>query len=489
MAGYDETPYPSDPLPEAQPDRLAAVARLHGLTPASPRSCRVLELGCADGGNLRAAALAAPEAEHVGVDLSAEQVAAGRRAAEELGLANLRLVHGDARDVARLGRFDFVIVHGVYSWVPPSVQQALLAAIGAVLAPDGVAYLSYNTRPGHALRGAVHAMLRRQTRGAADPVARAAAARELLDLLSAAAPPDEVAYRAVVEGEVAFLRSGEHDPAGVHAYITHEVLADDDHPVWFADLVADAAAHGLRYVADAEPHAPTGLAAAPDAARRALAAVADPIEREQLGDCLLNRAFRRSLLCRAERSPTPAPSHDAVRSLVVASTARPEPDGAGFARRHGGRVDASTPLARAALTHLLERFPEAVAFDELLARVGRPDDADALARLLLAACAADVLDLRASPPPCVAAVSARPVASPLARRAARLGQPAFNAHQQRVPLPPAAALLLPALDGTRDAAALRDLLSRHTEPASAEALAGTVDGVLRFLARAGLLVA
>jgi len=76
---YDEVPYPGLPLPQTHPSQLATLGFLHGLEPAPVERCRVLELGCGDGGNLIPMALDLPESEFVGIDLSAPAIATGRR--------------------------------------------------------------------------------------------------------------------------------------------------------------------------------------------------------------------------------------------------------------------------------------------------------------------------------------------------------------------------------------------------------------------------
>src|SRR5437016_14382236 len=91
MNSYDEVPYPSSAYPETHPDRLATLATLLGMRPAPVERCRVLELGCAGGGNLIPMAEGLPESTFVGIDLSARQVAAGQTVIQHLGLRNVTL--------------------------------------------------------------------------------------------------------------------------------------------------------------------------------------------------------------------------------------------------------------------------------------------------------------------------------------------------------------------------------------------------------------
>src|ERR1700742_1272227 len=171
---YDEIAYPSYPFPQTHPDRLATLATLFGLQPAPIDKCRVLEIGCGDGANLIPMALMLPESEFVGVDLAAHPVAKGQKMAGALGLRNVTLQQLDIADLsASFGQFDYVIAHGVYSWVPAEVRDQLLAICKANLSPQGVAYVSYNAYPGSHLREMIRGMMQfhtRETCGADDRV-------------------------------------------------------------------------------------------------------------------------------------------------------------------------------------------------------------------------------------------------------------------------------------------------------------------------------
>src|SRR5262249_11327478 len=98
---YDQVPYKSHAFPFTHPRRLAAVARVATGIDAPPvAGCRVLELGCASGGNLLPMAAHLPEARFVGIDLSPVQIDAGIAAARALGLANIELRTMDILDVS-----------------------------------------------------------------------------------------------------------------------------------------------------------------------------------------------------------------------------------------------------------------------------------------------------------------------------------------------------------------------------------------------------
>lgn len=117
---YDDVPYPSVPFPQTHPDRLATLATLFGMRTASVEGCRVLELGCGDGGNLIPMALVLPGSRFLGLDLAGEPIGRGRATINALGLRNVELRQEDLRAFDRsvdadLEPFDFIIGHGVYS--------------------------------------------------------------------------------------------------------------------------------------------------------------------------------------------------------------------------------------------------------------------------------------------------------------------------------------------------------------------------------------
>ncbi|HEY5719489.1 MAG TPA: class I SAM-dependent methyltransferase, partial [Gammaproteobacteria bacterium] len=388
MDRYASVPYDSRPIAESDPAHLATLAYLHGLDPAPPAEARILELGCAGGGNLLPLAARWPGSRCVGVDLSAAQVAAARRLATAAGLGNVELLSADlaALDPATLGEFDYVIAHGVYSWVPAPVRAALLGLCRACLAPHGIAFVSYNTLPGWRLRGMLRDFLGCTGDADADPAAQAARGRAALQRLHAALDGlDDLAARYLRAEIPALLAAGD-------GYLLHEYLAAENHACLFRDFVAEAAAHGLRHVADAQPH--TEFAASLGAAAEtALEGLDDPLERGQWLDFVYSRKLRRSLLCHAARLP----ALDLERFGGCAFSAdlapppkldlrRPRP--APFALADGSRVEVHHPLTRAALLELGRRYPAALPLEPLwqaaaatLRGAGAAAQADALPHL------------------------------------------------------------------------------------------------------------
>ena len=183
-SSYEVVPYHGRPSGESHPDTLATIATLFGMKPPSVPHARVLEIGCASGENLIPMAAELPEGRFLGIDASERQVAEGRATIEAAGLGNVELRRMDLLDAGPdLGTFDYIVCHGVFSWVTPAVQQGILSLIAATLAPTGLAYVSYNTYPGWHMRGIVRDAMLFHIDGEADPREGIRKGREVLDFL------------------------------------------------------------------------------------------------------------------------------------------------------------------------------------------------------------------------------------------------------------------------------------------------------------------
>lgn len=500
LASYDAIPYESIPITDTHVETLAATARLFGVAAADPARCRVLELGCAEGGNLIPMAFYLPGSRFVGLDLSRAQVAAGQELIAELGLANAELLHRDVSDGAEdLGEFDYIIAHGLYSWVPAPVREKILALCARQLAPNGVAYVSYNALPGWRSRAMVRDMLLHHARGATAPRARLMLAYEFIERYAPAFAAMDGGDAAFVRDELAYLRQA---PA---SYLYHEYLEDTNEPLLFADFMAAARAAGLEYVAD------TALASMlpgtlPEAARDRVTEIPDRIEREQAMDFLRARRFRRTLLARAGSAIGSAPDLDAFRALALHADLHSEEEidlaatipqdffsatGARFAVRH--------PLAKAAVMLLSARFPDSVPYEDLAAAAAQAvrDYGDAALAQDDAALQTELFSLaawqalRITPRALTAehALPARPCAHALARAQLRRDEPPAGLRHTAVQLDAHAARLLELADGSRDVPSLVAAMQTELRGAgiAPEAVAARCTQLLGVFLRNGLL--
>lgn len=497
LDSYDELPYESLPVAEAQPDFLAALARLHGFDAPDPRHARILEIGCAEGGNLIPLAWRWPRAECVGVELSREQAAAGNRFIAALGLTNVTIAHADLAALpADLGEFDYIIAHGVFSWVPPGVQDALLRVCRTHLSPRGLAYLSFNVEAGwKPLLGLRETLLARTDARLAAPE-RCAAARAVLDTLAAESPGAEFAE------EIAFLRTASA------SYFFHEYLDACNSPMRFQDFVSRLDTHALRFVGEASPrHAVAALEDSWGYAPEGM--LARWMDAEAALDDAYAVRFRRALLARSDAACAQPVSATALDALAFYADLGSEDEidleqsnPQWFSTPAGARFPVAEPLMKAAVMTLAEAYPAALPYGALIqsARAllsacgvtadaaGEPAFREALFALVIAHGVMPTViagEQMVAPP-------AQPRAHALARQqAANYPWAVTGGRHLALDLDAAARYLLGLLDGTRSRAtlarlmqsALADLGAVHTL-ADVEQL---TDRQLWTFARQGLL--
>ena len=501
---YDATPYPDLSYAHTHPDRLGMIATLLGLEPAPVERCRVLELGCAVGGNLLPMAYALPGSTFVGVDYSSPQIDEARARAAQLELANVEFLDADVAALPTdLGGFDYIVAHGLYSWVPAPVRDALFEVCHRHLAPNGVAFVSYNTYPGwHALQS-MRELMRYRTRSIEDPHERAAEARAAVGALAEALRQDDSAYAAFVQGYAEnVLPKMRDEPESADALLLHDELEEVNEPVYFHEFVEHASRFGLRYLCEAQIANVMPERLPPGAAEHVQRLARDPIEFEQYMDFAKNRSFRETLICHANAEVGRSIDAAAVQRMHISSRARPsrEPaaDGvAAFEGLDGAVFRTNHPLTRAAFAELHRRSPAAVPFAELTdeaaksVNLGPGDDlaghvAELAANMLRAHAYSDsLIGLHIHQPRFSIEAGERPLASLVARLQAESGARVTNLRHERVTLDTPERELLHLLDGTRDRAAL--LQAMRTQPRSGEDRARTIEGSLMFLGRAALL--
>lgn len=471
---YDQLPYESKPFPQSQPARLAALARMFGLEAAPIETARVLELGCASGGNIIPHAARYPDACFVGVDIGRAQVTAGHARIEQLGLSNIDILCQSFTEIGEeLGDFDYIVCHGVYSWVPPEVQEAILRVIRSRLSPSGIGCVSYNVLPGWRMMQPIRDALLMATTESANLLARTARAREILSFM-AANTTDKGPY-----GESLRVWN-ERLSALPDDYLCHEFLEDCNEPTMLSRFAADANRHGLGYLGDCEFAAMIADNYGAELARQVRALGGnDLVANEQLLDILSGRTFRQSVLVARERmaAVNRALSPDCITGLhlVLAARGKLESNGeeTALALPDGRRIATTNAAVAAALERICASQPASVAVDEMLGRVTAEDRmnvADALYSMVVSGIA-QAQDRAAG---CVTEAGDMPRASNLARGDARSGlSGTTNLRHEFVLLDAAAQAVLPFLDGSASHA---DLVDRLAAAALAGQLAYARDG-------------
>ncbi len=443
---YDQVSYRTFPRRQTHPDRLAAIARFFGMKPAPVTACRVLEIGCGNGANLIPLAYHLPESRFTGIDLAAAPVGAACAMAGELGLSNIDLRVADLRELgAEMGEFDYIFAHGLYSWIPAEVRDRLLAVCRERLAPEGVAFVSYNVYPGRYPRQMIREILLYHTRGVEDPAERIAEARRLLENL------DHPEARSLME-------QGDDS-------LFHDDLAPINDPVWFREFAAHAQRHGLQYLGEADSHKTF------DPAMPSIPA-AEVIEREQYVDFLKLRRFRQTLLCREGVTLDRAAGADRMEEFLFSEN------------KGAGQISSSEKAVEAVAQALHDTAPLPARFEELIPYAG---DAGLLREVLFAMLRAGSVNLHVHDFPCQETVTERPRASRLARYQAAGGGNVTSACHIPVELDAIARHLMRLLDGTRTHGEIASELAAIEGAPGLEDVRRYLPGSLDWLARMALL--
>jgi SAM-dependent methyltransferase len=487
---YEVYGYPGMTIPYTAPAHIAVCARWsHGLS-SRTEGFSVAELGCGDGGNLLPLAFYHPESTFVGIDGSGHALDRAREAANRLGLRNVRYVGRDLRDLASttFGPFDYIIAHGLYSWVPDDARAAILAFCRDALASDGLTYISYNAQPGWSTRQLVRETLRRSRLVRNAPITeKATKAIELAARLLEDAPSSGFASAVVLADELSRVRNG------VPGYVFHEYLEETNDGFWLSDFVNCARQHELAYVVDAQScrwqgYVPPELRTA--VTKRKL----DPVEEEETLDLLAHRFFRASILSRADVVRVPPSHHELIENVHIATSLRLQSESlevtegtvVHFAGTAGSDITIDSSIGKAAIVLLGANWPLGVWFDQLYqdsaallvaydhpvrhdARLQPLDEIEALFEV-------GQIDLRLREPTYSSEITECPTAHALARWEAERRDSLTTPHHLAVAFDPATLELVRTMDGSRSRSELQDMFGSEF-----------VEQTLPILGRCGLL--
>jgi methyltransferase-like protein len=439
---YDQVPYMGRVHQQTHIEKLALTAKLFHLEHADISNCRVLELGCGDGSNLLNMAYNLPNSTFVGIDGSEVQVQRGQVTAETSGIHNVELLAMDIMNIDEtLGKFDYIICHGVFSWVSEPTRKKILDICRERMTPLGISYISYNAYPGWKLHGMIRDMMRFHSfkmDGTENQIPQGRAVVQFVSqhILNQATP-----YAQFIRSQVDFI-SGITDE-----YLYHEYLEDENQPFYFHEFVNLAAKHNLQYLGDTDFNAMTNMHW-PQETRDILNNISPSIfELEQYMDLLRCRRFRCTLLVHHERSISREVDLQPFQQVRIAYKACPkwvEPEeddsppsventlSAIYISKEGQSESQSISgniLYQTALTILHNSWPESIHFDELchqlskvLNRALSNKDQENLAHLFQTLFLQELITLHLHQPQMASEISEQPMVPPLARHMATYQQ-------------------------------------------------------------------
>lgn len=368
---YDEHTYDSYSYGQTCIDYLCAVAKFHGLDAVNPHNAKVLEIGCAMGGNIIGQAINHPNSQFIGIDLSSEQIAIGKRAIDGIGCKNIELIEMDICNlISEFGgkiEFDYIICHGIYSWVPDFVRSAILQSCKELLSPNGVAFISYNCYPGwkyvEPLRDFMRFCAVKSSGNVAD-LESGLNAIKFQKAFYAKYSPNETSATHIKNLNIEYIKHIQNYPK---SYVAHEYMEICNQPFYFLDFAADANDHGLCYVADATYHFDASFLPEGAISQYFRLSFDDYISANQAYDFLYSIRFRSSILTKEQNKNKLATSdEDKAKFLhnLHFKLIKPAPQ-----LLSSAKDTYIEPLARA----LNDAFPSTLSLDEVRAVYPKDD--------------------------------------------------------------------------------------------------------------------
>lgn len=308
---YDEVPYESYPYAASHPAHLRTMGLLFGMTPPKLETARILELGCAAGGNIIPLAMAYPKSECIGVDLSKVQIEIAKKQVADLGLKNIDFRNISITEIGdSLGKFDYIVCHGVISWVPDFVEAAIFDACGKLLTPNGLAYISYNTLPGWNMVRSIRDMMLYHSESFKTIGEKVQQSRLLLEFVKDSLGGTSTPYGDMLKKETELLaQQPDH-------YLRHDHLEETNKQYYFNEFMKEAAKRGLQYLGDSNL-ASMFLGNMPAKVIEKLQAVNDIVRTEQYMDFINNRRFRSTILCRNDVKLNRSLNVDTIKQFLL----------------------------------------------------------------------------------------------------------------------------------------------------------------------------
>lgn len=509
---YEEIPYPSYVHPQTHPDRLATMAKFFGLNPTPVEKCRMLELGCADGRGLTAFAYDLRDSEFVGIDIAANHIEQGNQIISELGLENIKLLEMDLMKLDEsFGKFDYIVAHGFFAWVPDFVREKVMDVCKKNLAENGVAYISFNAYPGCHIRQMIRGMMRYHTKDITGNIERANQAASLVKFL-AEIKDTHNAYRYTLQTEL------KHYEKADIRNILFDDLGEINRPFYFHEFISFAEKFGLQFLSEVN-YFEMQDDNLPENTRAMLSQIRGDIVRYiQYLDFMEGKRFHITLLCHDHHKINRDVSPEIMKEFFLTSNAQTEstePDITGdgvetFYNERGARITTNNPLAKSSLHLMVKALPKYIQFDELLdecrtlinSQASKEDDADTLCKILFEIFSTGLVSIRTHQPKLATVVSEKPFANPLASIQAKQLSIIPNLLCENIRVDDEFTLkLLEFLDGTRDFYALRNEMKTWLESNDSnesielkekEKLLSTLDDAieqnLQLMARKGLLI-
>jgi methyltransferase-like protein/cyclopropane fatty-acyl-phospholipid synthase-like methyltransferase len=474
---YDESPYESCPFTQTTIENLSTIAHVFGHKAPKVETARVLELGCASGGNIIPQAIKYPKAKFVGVDLSPAQTKVGNDQIKTLGLKNIEIKTASITDLEKsLGEFDYIVCHGVISWVPEFVRTGIFDACEKLLSKDGLAYISYNTLPGWNMVRSIRDMMLYHSKDFVDVEEKITQSILLLDFIKDALDGTETPYAKILKNEMELLTGQPRN------YLRHDHMEENNHQYYFHEFMAEASKRGMQYLGDALLSS-MYVGNLPPKASVKLQEISDIVRSEQYMDFITNRRFRSTIICKKEAELNRSIDVSLMEDFSFSAKINPEKpekevsleDASELTFFHNNNKEAklssSSPIMKVILYILSENQFSLLSIDDLVDMASKKLTLSKLTKdQIKAEVGANMVRLLFSGylqfskyPYKAVDISKKPKASDYARAQLEFNNNAWVTSQnhERVNINIIDAFLIKYLDGTNDKASLLEKMKKH----------------------------
>ena len=282
------------------PQWVDAILRHNHLEPPrlAGQTFTLIDLGCGDGLGLIVQAAANPGSRFIGMDAMPGHIARGQAIIAELGLTNIELRCATFTGALEQNpvHADYVTVQGVWSWISPENQLALLQLVSASLKPGGVAMLGYNCLPGWTQLISFQKLIRTLSlEYGGSPT------EKFWQALDHARTASAAGMYALDDGQFNWFDGMKEGlPAD---YFAHEYLNGHWQPMWSGDAINAAADHGLNFQCSGSRERLRDDFVYKATKRAEIAKVVNIPAREIMKDMLVNTWFRRDIFSKSVLPP------------------------------------------------------------------------------------------------------------------------------------------------------------------------------------------
>ncbi len=197
-----------------------------------------------------------------------------------------------------LPQFDFIGLHGIYSWISAENQAVIVDFVRRRLKAGGVLYVGYNAQPGYAATAPLQHLFARHADVMGAPgrsiIDRLDGALDFADKLLALTPLFALA-NPPVNDRMRQIREQNRQ------YLAHEYLNRDWRPVWFAELAEQLAPAKMTFACSAIYLDHINVLNLTAEQNRFLGEITDPVFRQTVRDFIVNQQFRRDYWIKGPR--------------------------------------------------------------------------------------------------------------------------------------------------------------------------------------------